>query len=156
MIEQRQQELEEKFPERKEMDLDAPWQLELSKLQRKVKWVKLHILVLWIEGHVTQAKAQGGSHEWDKHEHKDTRRRSVAPQSDWIHLCVCPLTTNTLFSLALLLASPQFTCTFSCAYGCLVRVNQPLVTCDCFLCVLSFPSLTWAEEFCENKVYHFL
>lgn len=37
MMEQRQQELEEKFPERKEMDLDAPWQLELSKLQRKVK-----------------------------------------------------------------------------------------------------------------------
>ena len=37
VLEQRQQELEEKFPERKDMDLDAPWQLELNKLQRKVK-----------------------------------------------------------------------------------------------------------------------
>lgn len=37
VLEQRQQELEEKFPERKELDLDAPWQMDLLKLQRKVK-----------------------------------------------------------------------------------------------------------------------
>lgn len=37
IIEQRQQELDEKFPERKELDLDAPWQMDLLKLQRKVK-----------------------------------------------------------------------------------------------------------------------
>ena len=37
VLEQRQQELEEKFPERKELDLDAPWQIDLMKLQRKVK-----------------------------------------------------------------------------------------------------------------------
>ena len=37
LLEQRQQELEEKFPERKELDLDAPWQMDLLKLQRKVK-----------------------------------------------------------------------------------------------------------------------
>lgn len=37
LLEQRLQELEEKFPERKELDLDAPWQMDLLKLQRKVK-----------------------------------------------------------------------------------------------------------------------
>lgn len=37
VLEQRQQELDEKFPERKELDLDAPWQMDLLKLQRKVK-----------------------------------------------------------------------------------------------------------------------
>ena len=37
VLEQRQLELEEKFPERKELDLDAPWQMDLLKLQRKVK-----------------------------------------------------------------------------------------------------------------------
>lgn len=37
VLELRQQELEEKFPERKELDLDAPWQMDLLKLQRKVK-----------------------------------------------------------------------------------------------------------------------
>ena len=37
VLEQRQKELEEKFPERRELDLDAPWQMDLLKLQRKVK-----------------------------------------------------------------------------------------------------------------------
>ena len=34
---ERLKDLDEKFPERKEMDLDAPYLLELHKLQRKVK-----------------------------------------------------------------------------------------------------------------------
>ena len=39
VVEHRQQELEEKFPERKEIDLDTPCQVDLNKLQRKVKYV---------------------------------------------------------------------------------------------------------------------
>jgi hypothetical protein len=44
MLEQRRIELEEKFPERKEIETDAPWQLDLMKLQRKVKYVYYVIL----------------------------------------------------------------------------------------------------------------
>ena len=36
---ERLKDLDEKFPERKEMDLDAPYLLELHKLQRRVKYV---------------------------------------------------------------------------------------------------------------------
>ena len=46
LLEQRLQELEEKFPERKELDLDAPWQMDLLKLQRKVKWDSCYCLLL--------------------------------------------------------------------------------------------------------------
>ena len=36
-----------------------------------------------------------------KHKHKDMHGRSVSPQSDWLHLFVCPLTKNTPFLLCL-------------------------------------------------------
>ncbi|XP_032221185.2 uncharacterized protein LOC116603703 [Nematostella vectensis] len=45
VLEQRQKELEEKFPERRELETDAPWQMDLFRLQRKVK----NLVYDWME-----------------------------------------------------------------------------------------------------------
>ena len=86
------------------------------------------------------------------HKHKDIRRGSVSPQSDWIHVCLSTDKRFFLFSCACQLRCPHvrhkdastrkrrtkkvplsYACVspvhmyfFSCAYACVVRVSQPL------------------------------